>query len=358
MTTHPAPQFHAAPMAALALPEVSGTVPDWIKVLPPPGQPIRTHDGRGPYRYADAQAVIAASLARKPRLVVDENHSTEIAPKQGGSSPARGYVTELQARADGIWARIDWTDSGRALMADRAYWGVSPVILLDHSKGTEIRGIKSVALTNEPNLRDLPALHHEENPMFQDQLAEALGLSPGAGEEALLGAVRDLAASASAHSALQSSLGEIAAALGVEAASPAADVLAAARRTAGPTLVAALQSEVATLTARVAEMQTERARARAEAFVDGELARGRMIARTLRDHYVARHMENPAQVELEIAAMGILTPGPTAAPQAQGGPAPQTATEIAAAAQAEVAKAAAQGRPLDYLTAVQMVTKG
>lgn len=344
-------------MAALALPE-GGSVPDWIKVLRPPGQPIRTHDGRGPYRYADAQAVIAASLARKARLVLDENHSTETLAKQGGSSPARGYVTEMQARADGIWARIDWTESGRALMADRAYWGVSPVILLDHPKGTDIRGIKSVALTNEPNLRDLPALHHEETAMFQDQLAEALGLTPGAGEDALLVAARDLAATASAHAELQGSLGEIATALGVETAAPPADVLTAARKTGGVTLVAALQSEVSSLTARVAELATEKARTRAEGFIDAEMARGRMIARSMRDHYVSRHMEAPDQVEMEIAAMGILPPGLTAAPQAQGSPAPQTAQQIASAAQAEVAKAATQGVTLDYLHAVQMVTKG
>lgn len=344
-------------MAALALPE-GGGVPEWIKVLPPPGQPIRTHDGRGPYRYADAQAVIAASLARKPRLVVDENHSTEIAPKLGGSSPARGYVLELQARADGIWARIDWTDSGRALMADRAYWGVSPVILLDHPKATEVRGIKSVALTNEPNLRDLPALHHEETAMFHDQLAEALGLNPGAAEDALLGAVRDLAATASAHAALQSGLGEIASALGVDGAAAPADILAAARRTGGPATVAALQAEVANLTQQVSDLSAERARTRAEAFIDSEMAKGRMIPSTLRAHYVSRHMQDADAVELEIAAMGILTPGKTAAPQAQGSPAPQTAQQIASAAQAEVAKAAAQGIALDYLTAVQMVTKG
>lgn len=354
-----APEF-AAPMAAQELPAApAGAVPDWIKILPPPGRPIATHDGRGPYVYADAQAVIAASLARKRKLVVDENHATEIAARQGAASPARGYVAEFAARADGIWARIDWTEAGRALMADRAYWGVSPVILLDAPEAREIRAIKSIALTNEPNLRDLPALHHEEERMFQTQLAEALGLPPAAPEADLLARVRAMAEAATAHAALQSHMGEVAAALGVEAGSEPARLAEAARARAGaPGLVAALQSEVAALTTQLAALQIERQRALSTAYIDGEIARGRRIPASLRDHYVARHMQDPATVETEVAAFMVLQPGLTPQPQATGIAVPQTAQAILEAAQAQVAKAAAQGRTLDYLTAVQMVTKG
>lgn len=348
-------------MQAQSLPEIAGgEVPDWIKILPPPGQPIATHDARGPYAYADPQAVIAASLGRKPRIVVDENHATETAAKRGEPSPARGYVAELQARADGIWARIDWTAAGRALMADRAYWGISPVFMVPKSAPRVIAAIKSIALTNEPNLRELPALHHEETGMSHTALAQALGLAETATEDEMLARASALTGAETAHAALQAQMGEIGRALGVEGADPGA-VLIAARQAAeadDADTVAALQTEVASLTGRVASLTEAAARSRAETFVDAEIARGRMIPASLRDHYVSRHMQDAASVETEIAAFGILKPGLTPAPQAQTAAGPRTAPEIAAAAQTLVAQAQAEGRKLDYLTAVQMVTKG
>jgi hypothetical protein len=36
--------------------------------------------------------------------------------------PARaaGWVVELQSRADGIWARVDWTKDGQALLSEKS----------------------------------------------------------------------------------------------------------------------------------------------------------------------------------------------------------------------------------------------
>lgn len=338
-----------------------GDAPEWIKVLPPPGAAITTHDGRGPYSYADAQSVIAATLGRKARVVIDENHATEVAARTGAPSPARGYITEMQARADGIWARVDWTQAGRALVAERAYWGISPVLLVPKSAPHQVRAIKSVALTNEPNLRDLPALHHEETSMFTDRLAEALGMSADTGEDALLERVT---AALHSETAAQAQMGEIAAALGVtvtDGADLQSAILVAAQQSSdadGSETIALLQSEIADLTVQVAALTTQQARDRAEAFVDGEIRKGRHINARLRDHYVTRHMQDAATVESEILAMGITTTGLTPQPQAQTTDGPRTAPEIAAAAQAEVTKAKAEGRTLDYLTAVRMVTKG
>lgn len=335
--------------------------PEWIKILPPPGVAITTHDGRGPYSYADPQAVISATLARKARVVIDENHSTEMAPKTGAPSPARGYITEMQSRVDGIWARVDWTAAGRALIEDRAYWGVSPVLLVPKTAPHNVRAIKSVALTNEPNLRGLPALHHEETSMFTDRLAKALGMSADTGEDALLERVT---AALQSETAAQAQMSEVAKALGVTAAAGAelhSAVLVAAKQASeadGSEMIAALQSEIADLTGQVATLTTDQARGRAETFVDGEIKKGRMIPARLRDHYVSRHMEDAATVEKEIAAFGVLSPGLTPQPQAETTDGPRTAPEIVAAAQAEVAKAASEGRTLDYLTAVRMVTKG
>ena len=119
-------------MAALDLP-LAGEVPDWIHLLPTAKGELRTFDGRGPYKLADAAAVIAASMAADPRdggsLLVDENHALELSAPKGGPSPSRGRIVEMQARADGIWGRVEWSESGRALLAERAYRGISPVII-------------------------------------------------------------------------------------------------------------------------------------------------------------------------------------------------------------------------------------
>ncbi|MDR0809537.1 MAG: phage protease, partial [Gemmobacter sp.] len=108
-------------MSALPLPAEAG-VPDWVHLLPA-GPDSFTMDGRSPYHLPDPQAVIAASGGAK--LPIDENHSIDLAAPQGGRSPAMGHIVELQARETGIWGRPEWNGSGRALIEDRAYLGLS-----------------------------------------------------------------------------------------------------------------------------------------------------------------------------------------------------------------------------------------
>jgi phage I-like protein len=285
-----------------ALPLAGEAPPDWVQLLPAPADgAIRTHDGRGPYRVADAAALVAASMGRRSKLVIDENHATDLAAPKGGPAPARGRIVAMEARADGVWGRVEWTSSGRALLADGAYDGLSPVI--EHDKHGTIRRILRAALVNEPNLRGLAALHQEQDSMdFKAALAELLGLPASASEDDLLGAVRANAAPPDA--ALQSALAEIGAALGVEGAEAPAILAAARAAKAGPgEVVAALQSELATLTARLNEVTAAVAREKAVGFVDGEIRRGNPAAVRLRDHYIARHMAEPAKVEMELRAM-------------------------------------------------------
>lgn len=141
--------------APIALP--SGTVPDWIHVLP--AGEICTKDGRGPYTLPDAAQLIARSMAAG-KLAIDENHSTDLAAPQGQPSPARGWIVELQQRADGIWARVEWTNTGRQIMASKEYRGVSPVIA--HDSDNVVRALRRASLTNAPNLEGLSTLHSRE----------------------------------------------------------------------------------------------------------------------------------------------------------------------------------------------------
>ncbi|MEX2480204.1 MAG: phage protease [Gammaproteobacteria bacterium] len=318
----------AALCQAVALPDVAAgadghrDAPEWVHLLP--ADMVITVDGRGPYRVTDAAQLAASSLqAAGGRLPIDENHSTDLAAPQGGPSPARGWIVDLQARDDGIWGRVEWTAAGKALMSDRAYRHISPAIT--HTSHHRVTGILRAALTNRPNLRGLAALNSELEDSKMDlltKLREALGLAADADEAAVLHSVGELKGSTS----LQSALAPIAKAAGLKEDADQDAVLNAVTTLAANgsgadrhgEAVTALQAELATVTTQLNELRTAGATDKATAFVDGEIARGRVGVKPLRDHYIAMHAADPARVEKEIGAFPILGhSGATIAPPAK-----------------------------------------
>ncbi len=367
---HKRPITLTATMAALDLP-ASGEVPDWIHLLPAPQGELRTYDGRGPYRLTDAQAVIAASLAADPRdgggLLIDENHALELSASKGGPSPSRGRIVEMQARADGIWGRVDWNDSGRALLAERAYRGISPVIIHD-AQGVILR-IKNAALVNYPNLRGQTALNQEEPMSFMARLAQRLGKPAEASEDDLIAAIPEnltaLQSQSTDFTALQSQLAEIATALGVPGgAAPAVLAAAKTRAAVAPAELAALQAELTKVSTSFAALQTETKREKATAFIDRAIAEARPGVKPLRDHYIARHMQDATAVEKEILMLPSHGPDkrpvtPTA-PQAQGNDLTALNAEaqgraLAARAKTWQAEQAAKGLAVTFTDAVRHV---
>lgn len=300
-------------MQAQSLPSAeAGHIPEWIHLLPA-GAEVMTADGRGPYRVDNPEEIVASAAGKK--LPLDENHSIDLAARNGGEARARGYIVELQARADGVWGRMDWNDSGRALMTDRAYVGVSPVVL--HDGKNRILGIARASLTNKPNLRGLTALHME-NDMDMSAVAKALGLAEDATLEAILDAIAGMKKAPEADQvALQTQMDEIGVALGVTA-DAAPDAILAAAKAVGQSddkkVIVALQSELATITTRLNDLTETGAKSRAEAFVDGEIKRGRVGVKPLRDHYISMHMQDASRVEKEITALPVLGAGNTIVP--------------------------------------------
>jgi phage I-like protein len=260
---------------AMELPNVA-EAPEWVHLLPTAKGQITTFDGRGPYVIEDAAAVIQASMAEPRGIPVDENHSTNLAAPQGREAPARGWITAMEARADGIWGQVDWTATGRALMADRAYRGVSPVFILN-ADGRSLARISVVSLVNKPNLRGLASLH-QENDVDMSKIAKALGLADDATEDAILAKIAAMADKKpdAAMTAMQSAMTEI-----------------------GTALVA--------LQAQVAELTKTGKRAASEAYVDAEMAKKRAgLNATSREDYVALHMEQPDVAKKLIEAMPML----------------------------------------------------
>jgi phage I-like protein len=263
--------------------------------------------------------VIERSFARLGKIPVDENHATEKAAAVGQASPARGYVVEMEARADGLWGRVDWTNSGRELIEDRAYLGLSPVLMCARADRSTVFAIKSVALTNNPNLLGLTQLNAAEEYAMEELLAKLkkmLGLSEDEDNDQMwttLHAVIDAAAAEKAHKAsmteAQSALSTVAKALGQpEDAAPEALVEAAQAAISGGSgdqgeVVAELQSALAETRTELNGILSERAKEKAELCVDGALAKGTAITAKMRGRLIEMHQADPDGTEALIADM-------------------------------------------------------
>jgi phage I-like protein len=293
----------------------SASAPEWLHLLPA-GQ-IRTVDGRGPFRVANATALMSASIPAGHKLPLDENHATDLAAPKGGAAPARGWIVELQPRADGIWGRVEWTGEGRRIVEDQQYRGVSPVIA--HSADGTITAIRRASLTNTPNLTGLTTLHAEERKMdFRAWLIETLGLAADASDDAISTALKEKlkpAEKGDVPAALQSALAPIAALVGVAATADAAAVLAGVQQLKSGAdqdgVITGLQSELTTLTGKFNTLVDSTTRKDAETFVDGAIAAGRVGLKPMRDDYISMHMENPTRAQKLIGGMPILKGGAT-----------------------------------------------
>ncbi len=144
---------------AAVLPEAGGAVPPSIHLLP--AGTVTGTDGRGPYRLDDPAAVIAATqpLIDQGRLRVDYGHASLLGADGGAGAENAGFIRALEARPDGIWATVDWTDDARRKIAGRAYQAVSPVF--EHDPDGRILRLLGAGLTNKPNL-PLVALSAED----------------------------------------------------------------------------------------------------------------------------------------------------------------------------------------------------
>lgn len=306
------PDHQIALAAALDLPQGEGA-PEWVHLLPN-GPVLTTFDGRGPYKVGDLQSIIAASRTDRfqGELPIDENHALDLKAPNGGSSEARGWITELQARADGIWAKVRWTAEGERMVSGRSYRGLSPVFA--HDAQGNVRAILRAALTNTPNLKGMIALNQETQVTFSaPKLAAKLGLKAEATEDEILAALPK------PDTALQSAMAKIAAAVKVDAADPAAVATAVeaglVSTQSEQSTVAALQTELTRISTDFAALQSQTKREKAEAVVDKAIAEARPGVKQLRDHYIARHMQDPAAVEKELAAIPSFGPGKHVEPQ-------------------------------------------
>ncbi|MEX2155106.1 MAG: phage protease [Gemmatimonadaceae bacterium] len=174
----------------------AGDVPEWVHLIPV--GTIETRDGRGPYRMTDVASVIETSRSYHAGadIPIDFDHQLEYAEQNGGGAPASGWITQLEARTDGLWGKVEWTKPGAEKIRAREYRFLSPVFA--HNKAGEILALIRAGLTNKPNLgltainSTTSAKDHAMSDVLKaalQRLAAMLGLPTTADQDAIVAAV-------------------------------------------------------------------------------------------------------------------------------------------------------------------------
>jgi phage I-like protein len=128
-------------------------LPEWIRVLP--RGTVELSDHREPFLVDEASllAMAAEFRSRGVDLVIDYEHQS----LQGERAPAAGWIKELEARSDGLWAHVDWTQAARDYLEKKEYRYFSPVLRLDPETRKPV-ALMHVGLTNVPAIKHLPPL--------------------------------------------------------------------------------------------------------------------------------------------------------------------------------------------------------
>lgn len=240
---------------ASALPTDGGAV----QLLP--AGTFRASDGSGrpadaPHWKLDAASaarLIARVAAKANPLVIDYEHQTLYAEKNGQPAPAAGWFAgrALEWRdGQGLFATDpEWTPPAAAYIANHEYKFISPVFEYDRASG-EVLDIRMAALTNNPGLAGMAAValtalndfSTEEEPPVNETLKKllaAIGLADAVSETDALAAVAALKAKADSAETLTTQV----AALKAQHPDPAKFVAVETMQQ--------LQTQVASLTARL-----------------------------------------------------------------------------------------------------------
>ena len=112
-------------------------------------------DSREPFEVdaASLAAMVTAFRSRGVDLVIDYEHQS----LQGERAPAAGWIKDLEARPDGLWARVEWTRQAREYLLSKEYRYFSPVLRLDPESRRPL-ALMHLGLTNVPAIKRLPPL--------------------------------------------------------------------------------------------------------------------------------------------------------------------------------------------------------
>ena len=182
-------------------------LPEWILLLPL-GR-VELVDRPEPLEVdpESLAAMVKAFRSRGVDVVIDYEHQS----LQGRQAPAAGWVKDLEAREDGLWARVEWTSQARDYLHNREYRYFSPVLKLN-PESRKPEALMQVGLTNVPAIKRLPPLvakwdagapgpegeagfrgdQGNGQGTARERLKLLLGLSPDAGDQAVWAGVLEI----------------------------------------------------------------------------------------------------------------------------------------------------------------------
>lgn len=291
---------------ALELPKTL-TPADWIQLFPLGDWVADPMIGSSPHITSELLTQIVGNFARyKIRPFFDLDHSSFW-----GSTKAYGWVEELELRDGGLWARVEWTEEGAALLASRSYRYLSPLWAADWQdakSGQHVGGrLLSVALTNMPffdtELEQVLAAQggRPMNPKLK-ALAAAMKLPETATEEEIVTALGTQLPQLQAQAAAQPILEAIRAELKLPTTAAAADYLERIKQPAND--LTALRSEVDAL--KLASRKE-----RAGQLVAAAMAAGKITEAT-KPYYLEQAEADPDKFGAFAATMPVVVPVTTA----------------------------------------------
>ncbi len=152
-----------------------------------PAGAFRAVDGRpidAPHWYLDAAlatALVDDFNARQNRTVVDYEHQTILASKNGQPAPAAAWFGRVEWRdGAGLFAvDVEWTERATSMIEAGEYKYITPVFSYDKKTGAILR-LVNAALTNNPALDGMDAvaasqfLNHDMEALTMNELLEQL----------------------------------------------------------------------------------------------------------------------------------------------------------------------------------------
>jgi len=244
----------------------------------------------------DPAAIVRDSMPAGRPLPVDYDHAIDRAAPNGGSAPAAGWISRLDARPDGVWGLIEWTEDGARAVQGRQYRFISPTFSYTQD-GRQVTKLLRAALTNNPAIAELMALSDANSGKeikamdeLLQQLRSLLGLPESADAKAVVSSVRALKEQADKAATDRKAMADAAGVSADAGAEAIAQAVREARTGAGA--ASALEQQVATLSARVQSLDGERIAGKVDAAL-----RSRKFAPSQRDEMLALCQQDEARFD-------------------------------------------------------------
>lgn len=136
----------------------------WVQLLPDgefsaiDGRPHDVPNKKWKLTPERAQQLISQVQLRANDLVIDYEHQTLQADKNGNPAPASGFFKDMEYRpGKGLYIKPKWTERAQAFLKNGEYRYISAVFPYDKTTG-EPTEIRMAALTNYPGLDGMDAI--------------------------------------------------------------------------------------------------------------------------------------------------------------------------------------------------------